>query len=309
MYSRVLVPLDGSTASESVIPHVQELAGRMDVAEVIVLHVCAVDEDIGPVHRNYVDRIAENIKKGSLEIRKRSGPGAKRPGPEVRGEVIKGGAPDQILDYTEVNSVDLIFMATHGHTGPGRWLMGSVTDKVVRSAKTPVWLVRPGVEAEVVHARWPAAAVIVPLDGSRLAECVFPYLEALVRSKGIDGKNVALLSVYPPPMVRADYPADMPEPWEEHIKRLNAAARVSCERYLLDARSHLEDKGIKPQTTVLLGDPAGEIVNYAGKSPFNLVIMATHGRTGSSRWAYGSVTAKVLYGFPYQLLLVRACEE
>ena len=65
-------------------------------------------------------------------------------------------------------------MATHGRSGIRRWIMGSVADKVLRASKVPVWLVRAGIPEEIVYVKWPKITVLVPLDGSELAESLLP---------------------------------------------------------------------------------------------------------------------------------------
>jgi len=114
-----------------------------------------------------------------------------------------------------------------------------------------------------------------------------------------------LLMVGEPPVVPSDYPPTAPLTWEERVARETAKTKRVCGLYLADVEKRLEDAGIRVQSVVLVGKPADEIVDYANRNPFNLIVMATHGRSGVSRWAYGSVAEKVLLGVSRPLLLVR----
>lgn len=149
--------------------------------------------------------------------------------------------------------------------------------------------------------------ILVPLDGSKLAESVFPYLERL--SKDCRSKEVILFRCCEPSNITADYPASMPHNWEEHVEQLNVSSAQQCSLYLKDAQAKLKDMGldnIKLETR--LGDPAKEIVDYASEENANLIIMASHGRTGPSRWAYGSVADKVFRSTCVPVLLIRGPE-
>lgn len=201
---------------------------------------------------------------------------------------------------------DLILLATHGRSGVKRWAMGSVADKVLRTSKIPVWLVRADIPEEIVHDEWPRRTILVPLDGSGLAESVLPHVEALAKQRGAELVEVVLLQVCYPPEISSDYPeASMPLSWEEHVKHEMAWAKRGCEQYLADIQKHLKDSGFNARSEVLMGKPADEIIKYVSDNSINLIVMATHGRSGLSRWAYGSTADKILHGAASPIFLVR----
>jgi len=170
MYKRMLVPLDGSELAELVFGYAKELAGRLDL-DLILLHVSGSSEhDLPSIHRAYIERAAEILRRQSAEVQEKTGgkPGGKAL--EARGELAVGNAAEEILRYTDEKDIDLILIATHGRSGVKRWAMGSVADKVLRVSKVPVWLVRAGIPEEIVHDKWPRRTILVPLDGSKLAE-------------------------------------------------------------------------------------------------------------------------------------------
>ncbi len=218
-----------------------------------------------------------------------------------------GNPADGILRYAEKNNIDLILMATHGHSGARRWAMGSVADKVVSASKIPVWLVPSGTPRGILYDRWPMASLLVTLDGSKLAEQVLPHTETIAKQRGTEFVEIVLLQVCKPFVILADYPeAVMTDKWDEHLKEQTEKAKQGAEKYLSGVEKQLKNKGLRVRSEILVGIPADEIINYSKKNPFSVTIMSTHGRSGLSRWAYGSVAHKVLYGISKPILLVRA---
>src|SRR3972149_1927920 len=128
--------------------------------------------------------------------------------------------------------------------------------------------------------------ILVPLDGSKLSECVLPHVEELAR--GCPGAEIVLPRVCEPPTVPADYPASLPENWDDHVSSMNKFTRQQCSLYLDEMESKLKARGFSVKTSSRLGDPAEEIVDYASKNGIDLIVMASHGRTGVARWALGS---------------------
>ena len=311
MYKRMLVPLDGSELAEVVFTYAKELAGRLSL-DVTLLHVCSpTEQELAPMHRSYTEHMAGIVKLQVEAIQKKVGiqPGGKAV--EVRGELAVGYPAEEILSYADENDIDLILMSTHGRSGIRRWAMGSVADKVLRASKVPVWLVRAGIPEEVVYDKWPRRTILVPLDGSELAESVLPHVEAVAKQRGTEIVDVILLRVCEPPIISSDYPeAIMPLSWEEHVEQQMALCKRASEKYLASVEKRLKDSGLKVRSEALvgkppLGNPANEIIDYANRNPFNLIVMATHGRSGISRWAYGSVAARVLLGVSSPIFLVR----
>jgi nucleotide-binding universal stress UspA family protein len=306
MYKRVLVPLDGSELAEVVFDYVEELAGRLEL-DIILLHVSGPREhDLLPMHRAYIERAAEIVERKSIEIQEktRAKPGGRKL--EVRGELAIGHAAEEILRYADENNVDIILIATHGRSGVKRWAIGSVADKVLRASNVPVWLVRAGILEEIVRDKWPKRTMLVPLDGSKLAESVLPHVEALAKQCGDELCDVVLLRVCEPPVISTDYPeAIMELSWEEHVEQEKAWHKRAGERYLAEVGKRFSDAGLRVRSEVLLGRPIDEIIEYANKNPINLIILATHGRTGVVRWAYGQVTDKVLQRSTSPIFLVR----
>jgi len=145
--------------------------------------------------------------------------------------------------------------------------------------------------------------ILVPLDGSELAESVLPHVETIAR--GCSAVEIVLLRVCDAPSILADYPEGNSRNWEKHVERMTANAQQQCNIYLGDVEKQLRDKGFNVKTASVLGKPAEEIVDYASKNGVDLIIMASHGRAGVSRWAYGSEADKVLRSSCVPVLLVK----
>jgi len=147
--------------------------------------------------------------------------------------------------------------------------------------------------------------VVVPLDGSKLAECVLPHVEAL--AKNMDVKEVLLVSVTEQMKGKVFFPED------GNILR-DQAGKVSvtvgkmeqpAEKYLNRIGKKLAETGVAVRTQVLLGNPAEEITHFADDEKADLIVIATHGRSGSSRWAMGSIADRVSRASKIPVLLVR----
>lgn len=224
-------------------------------------------------------------------------------GLSVRTTVAVGIVEDEILKAAEES--DLIIMGTHGRTGLSRAMLGSVTEKVARLAPQPVLAVKhPEVKVElpwggILAGRRKAKEgvhfqrILVPLDGSALAEGILPEVKDLARPFRAE---ITLLRVIPPYLTPGVKPPE--EGW--------AKDRAEGEAYLKAKQQELEAEGFRVQTEIRYGNPAEEILDSAEQSDTDLIAMATHGRSGLRRWLLGSVAEKVLRGSDIPVLLYRA---
>lgn len=144
MYKKILVPLDGSELSESVLSHVVTIATNCQVPEVVLMRVrepldqgvrIALDAEIAAeLDEAYHNEAANYLEKIATTL--------KRKGIAVKVEVLSGNPAEEIIKYSQRSGVDLIIMSTHGRSGVSRWVFGSVADKVIRQTEVPV-LIRP----------------------------------------------------------------------------------------------------------------------------------------------------------------------
>jgi nucleotide-binding universal stress UspA family protein len=144
--------------------------------------------------------------------------------------------------------------------------------------------------------------ILVPLDGSVLAEKAIPHAAALAKGTGAE---VTLVTVVQLTFGVAGAKLEaMPEFAAERRAALAGEAMV----YLQKIQKGLTDQGVVAKTVALEGDIASEIINYAEKNDFDLIAMATHGRSGVKRFVMGSVAEKVSRSAGKPVLLIRALQ-
>jgi nucleotide-binding universal stress UspA family protein len=141
--------------------------------------------------------------------------------------------------------------------------------------------------------------ILVPLDGSPLAEAVLPYVRRMAQD---DGAEVELLNVTMLPIPA--YPVDAPLDFDRVIKQQHEASAQYLKRIVED----MGQGGIKVTPLIGEGPVAEEILAYAESTGADLIAMSTHGRSGISRWLMGSVADKVLHGARVPVLLIRPTE-
>jgi len=143
--------------------------------------------------------------------------------------------------------------------------------------------------------------IMVPLDGSEVAECVLPHAESL--AMGRDVGRVTVVRVIPRLHLYGGVESRFSP---EERQRLEADSMDIAKKYLAKIVKRLKAKGIHAESEVLLGGQVvDELVDYAEKNGVDLVILATHGRSGVSRWVWGSVADRILRSVSVPVLMVR----
>jgi nucleotide-binding universal stress UspA family protein len=177
-------------------------------------------------------------------------------------------------------------LATHGRSGLQRWFYGSVAEKVLHSTPLPLLLIRPIEDHPAVPSD--LTQIVVPLDGSPLAETALSVAEALVTRT-----NVPLILLRVVEILSLDFGdpfGTSSASYPEILDRLQEAAAS----YVNEHAAVLHAKGYRVQTETPVGLPANKIVRYAHEHPGSLVVMATHGRTGLANMMLGSVARRVV---------------
>ena len=142
--------------------------------------------------------------------------------------------------------------------------------------------------------------ILVPLDGSELAECVFPHVEAITKGCGVE--NVVFLRVLDT-FVSSAVEAYLNE---EQQMEADERAKITMKEYLDDVVGRINLDGVEIQKRLITGRPAESIAEYATENDVDLIAIATHGRSGISRWAWGSVADRILRSTCVPVLMVRA---
>jgi nucleotide-binding universal stress UspA family protein len=298
----MLVALDGSKLAENVLPYARVVAGalglRLDLLTVVDSMDFARTTHAG--HIRDLDPIIDAALQGSkqyLETVARSFTGI-----AVDHCFVEQGNPEEIIiEKAAGDKGTLIGMATRGRSGIHRWLMGSVAEKVLRGATNPLLLVRGDAERNT-SGKAALKSVVVPLDGSNLAETVLPHAIELAKKLGLE---IVLTRAYQPPLT--SYTAAADAPYIPNADAVRTAVREEAEAYLEAKVSELKLNGIEKVSSILmLGSGADEIIDLGRKTPDNLIAMCTHGRSGVNRWILGSVTEKVVRHSGDPVLVVRA---
>ena len=148
--------------------------------------------------------------------------------------------------------------------------------------------------------------ILVPLDGSKLAECVLPHAEVV--AKGCGAAKVTLVSVTERVQgYRAVEDPNQPQ-GTQLVPEAVGKEEKQARRYLGRIAEAMEARGIKVDTEVLLGDPAEEIVIYVKHPGCDLIVMSSHGRSGIHRWRHGSTADRVFRGSRVPVFMVKAQE-
>jgi nucleotide-binding universal stress UspA family protein len=286
MYQKIIVPLDGSKTAEQILPYARLFARAYDIpVELLRVEEPAARPAFWPPQPTsaYLPEVSGRYFSAPLRADR----------------VEESGKPAEVIvDRAKANPDCVIAMTTHGLSNVRRWLLGSVASKVVQSAVNPLLLLRALDEAPPEVA---LKSIVVPLDGSGLAERIFPHVVSVAKKMKL---AVELVRVYDPSVTA--YPVlDMP--YLESLERYREEMRHEAETYL-DGKSHeLRAEGVtRVSATVIQGDPASEIIGLARKTPENLIAMSTHGRSGIGRWLLGSVAEKIVQHSRDPVLLVRS---
>lgn len=282
MLDRILVPLDGSSAAEVALNIVKQIPSRR-------IQLLGVEPD-------RVDLEASSTAARDREAYLESVANALREQGRYTTTLVALGTPAEQINAM-AGTADLTVMSSHGHGAMGRVLFGSVADSVARHAPTPTLIVR--------GEQWAATAlqrIVVPLDGSALAEQSLPLAVSLAQDMDLP---VHLVRVVDFDLVEATVVAGLAA--AEACARQQAELAREARAYLLQqAHTHqLPDCVVTSE--VLIGYPVAELL--AAIQPEDLTVLSTHARGGLARWMIGSVAEDLVRRSAGPVLLVRSSEE
>lgn len=296
----IMVPLDGSEFSRRALPHARETARRSG-AGLLLTYVHAgfppadpgeAPEALVEADRRVVEHERKLLEEAAAEVRET--------GLEAETLFEEGPVAETLAARAEERA-DLVVMATHGRGAFSRFWLGSVADGLARRCPVPLLFVRPGGPAPgtVEFGR-----ILLPLDGSELAERILPAATALAR---LYDASFTVLRVLSPPfrpgLAYEDLPVQVDA--EAMVEREEAVAE-----YVEGMAARLRSEGLDARGRVVHGAaPADEIVQVAAEEDADLVAMATHGRSGLKRLVLGSVADKVLRAGERPVLMHRPPAE
>jgi nucleotide-binding universal stress UspA family protein len=304
MIRTIMVPLDGSKRAERILPYVAEMARRLN-ASLFLLQVVEPNIESSGSQAAHQEEAIKDFRQRTNEAEiylNGIDNQWQAQGLRVQNLVAHGDIVKTILRIAQSGSVDLIAMASHGRTGISRVFYGSITAGILQQVDRPLLVIRSEGEEEQNAAEISLIKkILVPLDGSRRAERILPYVEELAHS--FDARVVFLrvveidfvyttpLSSYTITELRAS----------EHVK-----LRENAEVYLGGLKGEFREKGIQASSFVADPPVVGAIINAVEREGADLIALASHGRTGLARVFYGSVAAGVLHQIDRPLLLIRA---
>ena len=300
MFTHLLVPLDGSGLAETTLPYVRALAHAYgEGARVTLVHLIergAPSSVHGARHLRtvaeaeaYLNDVAESLRRDGITV-------------ATHVDTNEGGdTAGRIVDHAAEMQVDLVVLCAHGRSGLGRWLFGSIAQKVLAIGVAPVLLVIP---VEGSEPRVPAFTnVLLPLDGEADAEVALPLAEAIGRATGA---TLHLLLVVPTVGSLSGTMASIARFSPNVTAELLDKAGADAVAYLQGLAGHLTAAGVGVQTLVARDDPATAILDAGRKVGADLIVMASHGRAGmGGAWA-GSISNKILARSLGPFLLIRA---
>jgi nucleotide-binding universal stress UspA family protein len=298
MFRRILVPTDGSEQLTEALPQVKRLASR-DGASVLFVCVEPRAVNMGDIIDNRAALTAHAARVRVIEDHVED---LQTAGIEAS-YIIEFGRPEHGIETAATHHAsDVILMIPQRRDGLDALLHPSVTTRVFSSSPAPLLILPPRDENTAVEPQKellgsPEALVVMPLDGSELAERALPAASAIAEEYQ---RGLQLVRVVPPPPEVSVY-ADAYERAQPRYRELVDEAH----RYLDAIRARVEkETGLSVRVNVTMGAPAGEIVDIARECPDNLIVMSTHGHGTLGRLLLGSVATDVMRSATVPMLVV-----
>ncbi|WP_229112781.1 universal stress protein [Halapricum desulfuricans] len=283
MYDDILLPFDGSDGAAAALHHTAEIAHWAD-ATIHVLFVADTTRDsVTVVETHVVDALVE---KGE-EIVEDAAKTLRTLGADYETDVIQGNPAPMIAEYAEQYGHDLIAMPTHGREGISRYVIGSVTEKVVRLSDVPVVTMRMRPDEQLT---FPYENVLVPTDGSSRAARAGEH--GLSLAAALDA-TVHVLSVVEDDLLGLDLGSADTERQQAATDAVDDLVSAAEDRGVADVVRHVER-----------GTPNEVILDTIEANDIHAVVMGTSGKRGTDRILLGSVAEKTVRSAPVPVITV-----
>ena len=298
MFEKILVPLDGADLSETALTTAVSIAQHFK-SELILCHVIPERNMPQPQmafesgYSQFIDRFDTDYDDWAKQYLTTIKERYIKLVPNISIRIEYGNVANQILDVA--NDVNLIVMNTHGYSGFSKWILGSVTERVIGHATCPVL---------VVKGKRPIQKIMLPVDGSEFSEVA---LEPAVQLSEVFDADLTCFHVIEPlndvPNALISRLGEVDPKWDRWITDHQGDYARDYFKSLSLKLAELTDK---PIDMVLRKDlPADGIIACAGELDADLIVMSTHGRSGVTKWLLGSVAEKLLQKLPCHLLIIR----
>lgn len=293
--SRILVPLDGSSLAECVLPHVVALAGIFG-SPIALLRVVEGDRAAGSTQA--VDPLSWQIQKTEAEAYLAEVAARLRDlDQQVETRIVEGLAAEEIISHASEMDAGLVILSSHGRSGLSEWNINSVVQKVLLRLYAPALIIRAYHTQDIELGALRYRTLLAPLDGSQRAECVLPLASAIA-----EGHDATLLVVH---VVRR------PEVPRQNLlsaeKRDLVGKLVELNRE--EAANYLDGLGARLNCTIetrLLDaeSPPAALHELARQESVDMTVLSAHGYSGQADWPYGSITLNfIAYGTTPLLIL------
>jgi nucleotide-binding universal stress UspA family protein len=292
---KIVVLLDGSPLAQSVLPHTSALAQNFG-AEVILLQVLEPKDKIDTGRLDMVDWHLRKMEAQSfLDAVSRKLEGEKLHPKTV---LLEGSAAKRIIEYIDETDPDLIMLSSHGQSGLSPWNVSSVAQKIIHRACKSFMLVRAYQQQSEQAGKASYRRIVVPLDGSKRAECVLPYATRLA---AVENAEVVLVHALAPPDIMQRHTLTAEE--REAVEQLSRRNEAEAERYLSQVAAQIEPKTI---THPLPGSNAAHaLLEFVNNNEVDLVVMSAHGYSSQTMRPYGSVVSSFIDYSSTALLLIQ----
>ncbi len=319
MFQHILVPLDGSSRAEHILPVAARLArasgGDITLVQVVNLvrealsygvagpymPLDTIENDLANA-RTYLDQVGQRGNLAGIPLEK---------------QAVLGDPAAVILSGAEKAPIDLIVLSSHGYTGVKRWILGSVAEKVARYAPVPVLVLRDGepLRTHIGQDGTTSIRALVPLDTSARSQDSIPPAAELVTSLSSPGHGqLHLTQIVVMPEHASETERDvLLQGARQNLEAIGQSIRgglvanVGAELHLALSWEISLDSDIAEGIVRIAEN--GEETAYTGKvERCDLIAITTHGRSGSQRWATGSITERVLQATRLPLLIVRPAD-
>ncbi|WP_276300132.1 universal stress protein [Halorussus lipolyticus] len=286
MFADILLPVDDSEGADDAIGHAADLADHFD-ATVHVVFVASTNRDsVTVVGSDVVDALEQEgediVEPVADDLRDR--------GVACESEVVQGDPAMTIVDYADSRGMDLVVMPTRGRSGLSRYLLGSVTEKVVRHSEVPVLTIRTHDEARTP---FPYENVLIPTDGSKAAG-------------GAVDRAVELTAAFDATLHAVSVVDDRSLGIDVRSGSASEELRGVAEEAVADVADRADEAGVeRVEKHVLTGRASNKLLDYVADEDIDVVAMGTTGRGAADRVLLGSVTERIVRSSPVPVLTVR----
>jgi nucleotide-binding universal stress UspA family protein len=293
MFSRILVPLDGSKLSEASLPAAAEFAIRFD-AQVILLHVIERDAP-AEVHKERHLTDANEASRYLKEVAARGFVSGSRVESHVHDIPVTDVARSIVEHAAGEFQADFIVTCTHGRSGMRDLLYGSIAQRIVAQGRLPLLLIKPDPREFEIR------KILVPLDpGSAHDASIEPAASVAAAFHA----EIQLLSVIPTLGSLTGEEAATTSLMPLTAQAMLELQQEQSDQHLQEHRSALQQRGLVSTALTARGEPAAQIVNVADRGAADLIVLSTHRKTGLGAFWSKSVAPRVAQSTKKPLLLV-----